>query len=328
MNIQVIVRCRGRSAMEISQRTPIITNTSGAVSSSITIETPSVSAINNTAGMGLGVTTTLPYSDRAPVSRTYSFDRVFGPEADQTCVYREVVEGMLDEVLAGYNCTIFAYGQTGTGKTYTMQGDLGTTAMNTPVADAGIIPRVLHRLFTLLDAVPNSEYSVKCSYIELYNEELRDLLASDFQQPTALGGHSTSGQPGGLKIYDDANKKGVNIQGLEETGIRNAQEGLALLHKGSQRRQVAETKMNTESSRSHSIFNLTVHMKESSGNGGEDLLKVGKLNLVDLAGSEAIGRSGAENKRAREAGMINQSLLTLGRVISALVEKSSHIPYR
>lgn len=80
--------------------------------------------------------------------------------------------------------------------------------------------------------------------------------------------------------------------------------------------------------RSHSIFSLTVHIKESSLTGGEDLLKVGKLNLVDLAGSEAIGRSGAENKRAREAGMINQSLLTLGRVISALVEKASYIPYR
>jgi kinesin family protein 11 len=215
---------------------------------------------------------------------------------------------------------------------YTMQGDISLTPLGKPCAEAGIIPRVLHRLFSLLESVPNAEFSVKCSYVELYNEELRDLLASDFHQPVALGGPGSNAQGttvGGLKIYEDANKKGgVTIQGLEETSIRNAKEGLGLLTKGSQRRQVAETKMNTESSRSHSIFSLTVHIKESAVHGGEDLLKVGKLNLVDLAGSEAIGRSGAENKRAREAGMINQSLLTLGRVISALVEKNSHVPYR
>ncbi|KAJ9110454.1 hypothetical protein QFC19_001580 [Naganishia cerealis] len=269
----------------------------------------------------------MPYTERAPVSKTYSFDKVFGPEADQTLVYKEAAEGMLDEVIQGYNCTIFAYGQTGTGKTYTMQGDLALTPLGTPVQDAGIVPRVMHRLFSLLESTPNAEFSVKCSYIELYNEELRDLLVQDFNQPVSLGG-SAAGPPGGLKIYEDPNKKGANIQGLEEINIRTASEGLQLLHKGSQRRQVAETKMNAESSRSHSIFMLTVHIKETSLTGGEDLLKVGKLNLVDLAGSEAIGRSGAENKRAREAGMINQSLLTLGRVISALVEKSSHIPYR
>lgn len=245
MNIQVVVRCRGRSAMEISQRTPAILSTQGAVSSSISVETPSTVG-STTAGMGLSVST-LPYSDRSPVSRTYSFDRVFGPEADQTLVFREVAEKALDEVLCGYNCTIFAYGQTGTGKTYTMAGDLSLTPMGTPTSEAGIIPRTLHRLFSLLEA-QSVEFSVKCSYIELYNEELRDLLASDFQQPTALGGTSQSGQTG-LKIYDDAQKKGVMIQNLEETSIRSPAEGLALLLKGSQRRQVAETKMNTESSR-------------------------------------------------------------------------------
>jgi len=102
--------------MEVSQRTPIICQTTGAVSSSITIETSHSAMSNMTSGLGLPVTT-LPYSERAPVSKTYGFDRVFGPEADQTIVYREVVENMLDEVIAGYNCTIFAYGQTGTGKT-------------------------------------------------------------------------------------------------------------------------------------------------------------------------------------------------------------------
>lgn len=200
-----------------------------------------------------------------------------------------------------------------------MAGDVDPTPLMEPSTEAGIIPRVLHRLFALLDAQENSEYSVRASYVELYNEELRDLLAPEYKDYT--GGSQ-------IKIFDDAAKKGVIIQGLEEAGVPDVKGGLALLNKGTQRRQTAETKMNSVSSRSHSIFSLTVAVKETSADKGEDLLRIGKFNLVDLAGSEAIGRSGAENKRAREAGMINQSLLTLGRVISALVDKSHHVPYR
>jgi kinesin family member 11 len=216
-----------------------------------------------------------------------------------------------------------------------MQGDLGTTPLGNPVAAAGMIPRVIFRLFNQLDE-SSADYSVKISYIELYNEELRDLLASDLaapvgsNQPMSMGSGSTrdaTSNPGGLKIFDDTSKRGVLIQGLEEISVKSAPDALVLLVKGSDRRQIAATKFNDHSSRSHSIFSITVHTKEISAM-GDDLLRVGKLNLVDLAGSENIGRSGAENKRAREAGMINQSLLTLGRVINALVEKSSHIPYR
>lgn len=302
----------------------------------MTIETASPST-------GLGVVT-------LPPTRTYPFDAVFGPEADQAMIYQEVVSPMLEEVLLGYNCTLFAYGQTGTGKTYvfrrlmyvcvliigscryTMQGDLGTTPMGNPNAQAGMIPRVLFRLFHQLED-SNADYSVKISYVELYNEELRDLLASEFSapagsiQPMGMGTRDTNPPAGGLKIFDDAAKKGVFIQGLEETAVKDAQDALALLVKGSHRRQIAATKFNDHSSRSHSVFSITIHTKETSSM-GEDLLRVGKMNLVDLAGSENIGRSGAENKRAREAGMINQSLLTLGRVINALVERGSHIPYR
>jgi len=214
-----------------------------------------------------------------------------------------------------------------------MQGDLGTTPLGNPVAAAGMIPRVLFRLFNQLEE-SGADYSVKVSYIELYNEELRDLLASELaapigsSQPTSMGsGSSRDVAAGGLKIFDDSSKRGVLIQGLEEIPVKSAPDALTLLVKGSDRRQIAATKFNDHSSRSHSIFSITVHTKEVSAM-GDDLLHVGKLNLVDLAGSENIGRSGAENKRAREAGMINQSLLTLGRVINALVEKSPHIPYR
>jgi kinesin family member 11 len=216
-----------------------------------------------------------------------------------------------------------------------MQGDLTPTPMGNPSAQAGMIPRVLFRLFHQLETTA-TDYSVKISFVELYNEELRDLLASEFSapvgsaQPMSKGGsnsNTTDSNQGGLKIFDDASKKGVFIQNLEETLVKDAKDALALLTKGSHRRQIAATKFNDHSSRSHSVFSITVHIKETSTM-GDDLLKVGKLNLVDLAGSENIGRSGAENKRAREAGMINQSLLTLGRVINALVDRSSHVPYR
>ncbi len=217
-------------------------------------------------------------------------------------------------MLQGYNCTIFAYGQTGTGKTYTMSGDMSETLGILSHA-AGVIPRVLHSLFTKLES-DEVESSVKCSFIELYNEELRDLVALD---------DSTK-----LKIYDDAQKKGhaaTLVQGMEETYIKSAGAGIKLLQDGSHKRQVAATKCNDLSSRSHTVFTITVYIKRTAEN-GEESVSAGKLNLVDLAGSENIQRSGAENKRAAEAGLINKSLLTLGRVINALVERGSHIPYR
>lgn len=215
---------------------------------------------------------------------------------------------------------------------YTMQGDLNPTPMGNPSTDAGIIPRVLFRLFHELET-SHTDFVVKISYIELYNEELRDLLSNELlapnnmAQPMGLAAKDSKNTDGGLKIFDDANKRGVVIQGLEEIAVKDCKHALGLLLKGSERRQIAATKFNDHSSRSHSVFSITVHLKETN-NMGDDLLKVGKLNLVDLAGSENIGRSGAENKRAREAGMINQSLLTLGRVINALVDKASHVPYR
>jgi len=212
---------------------------------------------------------------------------------------------------------------------FTMQGDLSPTPMGNPSSHAGVIPRVLFRLFHELEK-SYTDFVVKVSFVELYNEELRDLLATDLSAPTALTqpmGMAAKAADGGLKIFDEANKRGVFIQGLEEIAVRDSAHALTLLTKGSERRQIAATKFNDHSSRSHSVFTITVHLKEKNHT-GDDLLKVGKLNLVDLAGSENIGRSGAENKRAREAGMINQSLLTLGRVINALVDKTQHVPYR
>ena len=130
------------------------------------------------------------------------------------------------------------------------------------------------------------------------------------------------------KIFEDSAKKGsVIVQGLEEKVVQSKESVLKILEEGSLKRQTAATKMNASSSRSHTIFTITVTITEKSIVGQEKYIE-GKLNLVDLAGSENIGRSGAVDKRAREAGKINESLLTLGRVINSLVKRENHIPYR
>ncbi|PKI85484.1 Cin8p [Malassezia vespertilionis] len=301
-SMSVVVRVRGTAD---EARSVLATDGARGKQVAVSVDAAPLSSLH--APLSLG-------SQSNTRSRTYTFDHVFGPDADQGMVYQDAVSGVLDEVLLGYNCTVFAYGQTGTGKTYTMEGDLSSST-GTYASDAGVIPRTLFRLFHMLET-KEEEFSVHMSFVELYNEELRDLLSSE----------APAAQNTGLRMYEDK-QRGVVLQGLEEIPLRNAEHGLRLLRRGSQKRHIAATRCNESSSRSHCVFSLLVLVKDRSAR-GEEVMRTGKLNLVDLAGSENIGRSGAENKRAREAGMINQSLLTLGRVINALVDKSSHIPYR
>ncbi|KAI1077674.1 kinesin-domain-containing protein, partial [Whalleya microplaca] len=291
-NITVVVRCRGRNEREVRENSAVVVSAEGVK----------------------GKLVELSMGPNSLSNKTYNFDRVFSQAADQSMIYDDVVKPILEEMLGGYNCTIFAYGQTGTGKTYTMSGDM-TNTLGLLSDAAGIIPRVLHSLFNKLD-MDDTESFVKCSFIELYNEELRDLISGE--------------ENAKLKIFDDNSRKGHSttvVQGMEESHIKNATEGIKLLQDGSLKRQVAATKCNDLSSRSHTVFTITACVKRT-GEDGEDYVSAGKLNLVDLAGSENIQRSGAENKRAAEAGLINKSLLTLGRVINALVDRGSHIPYR
>ncbi|PVD30020.1 hypothetical protein C0Q70_09281 [Pomacea canaliculata] len=251
-----------------------------------------------------------------PLTKTFTFDHVFPPSSKQIDVYRAMVVPVVEEVLMGYNCTIFAYGQTGTGKTFTMEGersdDTSISWEDDPLS--GLIPRAMQQVFEQLQK-QEVEFSVRVSFLELYNEELFDLLGS-------------TEDPLRLRIYEDISKKGsLIISGLEEVVVRSKDEVYGIMERGASRRQTAATLMNAQSSRSHSVFSVTIHIKENTMD-GEELLKTGKLYLVDLAGSENIGRSGAVDKRAREAGNINQSLLTLGRVITSLVEHAPHVPYR
>lgn len=294
-NIQVVVRCRPFNTMERKSSHSVID-----------CDQSRREVVVKTGGP----------NDKA-ARKTYTFDMVFAPAAKQIDVYRSVVCPILDEVIMGYNCTVFAYGQTGTGKTFTMEGERSPDGQFTWEEDplAGIIPRTLHQIFEKLSE-NGTEFSVKVSLLEIYNEELFDLLSP---------GDDVNER---LQLFDDPrNKRGVVVKGLEEITVHNKDEVYQILERGAAKRKTASTLMNAYSSRSHSVFSVTIHMKEITLD-GEELVKIGKLNLVDLAGSENIGRSGAVDKRAREAGNINQSLLTLGRVITALVEKRPHIPYR
>ncbi|XP_059481232.1 kinesin-like protein KIF11-B [Neocloeon triangulifer] len=249
------------------------------------------------------------------MTKTFTFDKAFGPNSKQVDVYKAVAQPMISEVLEGYNCTIFAYGQTGTGKTFTMEGERSNDDMTwekDPLC--GLVPRVLSHMFDEL-RLKNIEFTMAVSYLELYNEELIDLLSPEEDNSK-------------LRLFEDAQSKGsVIVQGLTDVRVLDKKQVYDILSRGSKKRQTAATFMNATSSRSHTIFMVTIHIREST-EAGEDLIRTGKINLVDLAGSENISRSGATNQRAKEAGNINQSLLTLGRVITSLVEKTPHIPYR
>ncbi|PRW51062.1 125 kDa kinesin-related -like [Chlorella sorokiniana] len=287
-NVQVILRCRPPSKEELAARTQQVVRCDEAM-------------------RAVTLTQQVPGSKAAQQTRTYHFDKVFPPDTTQEKLYGSAISSIVEEVLEGFNCTIFAYGQTGTGKTHTMTGDI-TEELS---AGAGVIPRAIHQIFNYLDSI-NSEYSVKCSYLELYNEEITDLLTVGADVPK-------------VRIMED--RGGTALAGIEESIVKSSKEIFALLEQGSAKRRTAETLLNKQSSRSHSVFIVTVSVREVTPE-GDEVIRVGKLYLVDLAGSENITRSGAVEQRAKEAGNINKSLLTLGRVITALVEGQGHVPYR
>lgn len=180
---------------------------------------------------------------------------------------------------------------------------------------------LLQRLDDLLAPEPSTFMSEASKPIAKSGKE-RNLFGEGVSAPTQAAAAPPSER---LKIVEDK-KLGIKVQNLEEIPVRNADEVFTFVSKGIAKRATAETACNAQSSRSHCVFTLTIHMRETVD--GEDVIKIGKLNLVDLAGSECVGRSGAKDARAREAGNINQSLLTLGRVITALVDHLPHIPYR
>uniref|UniRef100_A0A8K9X1T8 Kinesin-like protein n=1 Tax=Oncorhynchus mykiss TaxID=8022 RepID=A0A8K9X1T8_ONCMY len=240
--------------------------------------------------------------------KTFTFDTVFGPDSKQLDVYNLTARPIIDSVLEGYNGTIFAYGQTGTGKTFTMEGVRAVPELR------GIIPNSFAHVFGhIAKAEGDTRFLVRVSYLEIYNEEVRDLLGKDQMQRLEV------------KERPDV---GVYIKDLSGYVVNNADDMDRIMTMGHKNRSVGSTNMNEHSSRSHAIFTITIECSEK-GMDGDQHVRMGKLHLVDLAGSERQGKTGATGQRLKEATKINLSLSTLGNVISALVDgKSTHVPYR
>jgi hypothetical protein len=255
----------------------------------------------------------------------FKVDNVFGSFATQQEIFDQTMPPIIKDVMRGYQSTVFAYGQTGTGKTYTMEGAVDDEA------HMGIIPRAAMTIFEKLKGETYIESTVSVSYLEIYNEELNDLLM-DPAKPAKVERTGSNGKKvaeRGLKIMEgNAKQGGVHCSGLSRQVVTDVAGVAAILHAAQERRNIGETKMNKASSRSHCLFTMTVESKEQT-EGGFVMTRVGKLNLVDLAGSECAKSAGTENvKQERERKNINTSLLSLGRVIMALKAKSNVIPYR
>ncbi|XP_035614746.2 kinesin-like protein KIF3B isoform X3 [Oncorhynchus keta] len=239
--------------------------------------------------------------------KVFTFDSVYDWNSKQVDLYDETFRPLVDSVLLGFNGTIFAYGQTGTGKTYTMEG-----VRNDPER-RGVIPNSFEHVFTHISRSQNQQYLVRASYLEIYQEEIRDLLSKD--------------QSGRLELKERPDT-GVYVKDLSSFVTKSVREIEHVMNVGNQNRSVGSTNMNEHSSRSHAIFVITIECSEL-GVDGENHIRVGKLNLVDLAGSERQTKTGAQGERLKEATKINLSLSALGNVISALVDgRSTHIPYR
>ncbi|TMW65051.1 hypothetical protein Poli38472_009218 [Pythium oligandrum] len=240
-------------------------------------------------------------------NQTFTYDHVFDDTDDQQVIFDNVARPVVQDIMDGYNATIFAYGQTSSGKTYTMEG----ASIDDPQL-RGIIPRTATEIFNnVMAADENIEFIVKVSYIEIYMEHIRDLLDPYKSKVN-------------LQVREDA-QRGIFVEGMTEISVTSDEELLSTMRDGAANRAVAATGMNEGSSRSHSVFMVTLYQR----NLVNQATKAGKLYLVDLAGSEMVRKTGASGKQLEEAKTINKSLSALGNVINALTDPSSqHIPYR
>ncbi|KAI4332059.1 hypothetical protein L6164_016998 [Bauhinia variegata] len=249
----------------------------------------------------------------------FTFDHVACETIDQEMLFRVACLPMVENCLSGYNSCMFAYGQTGSGKTYTMLGEIDGLEVK-PSPHRGMTPRIFEFLFARIQAEEESrrdeslKYNCKCSFLEIYNEQITDLL-----DPSSTN----------LLLREDV-MKGVYVENLSEFEVHSVSDIIRLLTQGSANRKVAATNMNRESSRSHSVFTCVIESrweKDATTN-----FRFARLNLVDLAGSERQKTSGAEGERLKEAANINKSLSTLGHVIMILMDvahgKPRHVPYR
>lgn len=261
-------------------------------------------------GQGI-VTRPIPREDNRAQPLPFKFDKVFDPSCSQDTVFEEISE-LVQSALDGYRVCIFAYGQTGSGKTYTM---LGQRNSNGDV-HLGMIPRAVRQVFDSAKAMEVDGWSFKlsASFLEIYNESVRDLLVDS---------RKASGKEEYRITYNNDTTMCV-VSDLTVVDVQDEHQVQQLIEKSMKNRATAATKANERSSRSHSVFRLMIEGRNSTT--GQTLN--GLLNLIDLAGSERLNQSKAEGDRLRETKHINKSLSALGDVISALANRDKHVPFR
>ncbi|XP_073920576.1 chromosome-associated kinesin KIF4A isoform X2 [Castor canadensis] len=244
--------------------------------------------------------------------KSFTYDFVFDPSTEQEEVFNTAVAPLIKGIFKGYNATVLAYGQTGSGKTYSMGGAYTSEQENEPTV--GVIPRVIQMLFKEIDKKSDFEFTLKVSYLEIYNEEIWDLLCLSREKASQIN------------IREDP-KEGIKIMGLTEKTVVVASDTVSCLEQGNNSRTVASTAMNSQSSRSHAIFTISIEQRKKNDKNSSFR---SKLHLVDLAGSERQKKTKAEGDRLKEGININRGLLCLGNVISALGDdkKGSFVPYR
>ncbi|KAF0692566.1 Aste57867_16378 [Aphanomyces stellatus] len=342
-NFKVVIRVRPPLPRELQGDKPFQNVVS--VDSSGHYLTVSDSSHHTSATGGNGSCTDDQASSASGTSysnHSFSFDHVYDQHSTQRAVYENTAKAVVESSLEGYNATIFAYGQTGTGKTYTMEG---FNSSGGSLEDRGIIPRAIEQIFMHIQANVSARmrFLVRASYLQIYNESISDLLKPERNN---------------LTIREDK-KRGVFVEGLSEWVVRSPEEIYGLMERGGAMRATGSTKMNEISSRSHAVFIIIAEQSQTTyvDPSGKEIppdeftalvnapardrsvkleslvrqsFKVGKLNLVDLAGSERVRLSGATGQRLEESKKINQSLSALGNVIAALTDTRGrqHIPYR
>ncbi|KAL2895888.1 Kinesin-like protein KIN-7O [Bienertia sinuspersici] len=244
-------------------------------------------------------------------SSKFEFDRIFGEDCNTKDVYEARTKEIVSAAVAGFNGTVFAYGQTNSGKTHTMRGTLN---------EPGVIPLAVRNLFDIIQEVPDREFLLRMSYLEIYNEEINDLLVPEHRR---------------LQIHESL-ERGIFVAGLREEIVASPEQVLDFMEFGESHRHIGETNMNLHSSRSHTIFRMIIESRDKAEDDESedscDAVRVSVLNLVDLAGSERAAKTGAEGVRLKEGSHINKSLMTLGTVIKKLSEgaesQGGHVPYR
>lgn len=255
-----------------------------------------------------------------PEPRVFTYDFVADEIASQEHVFASVGRPVATACLSGFNCTIFAYGQTGAGKTYTILGpDMGNSFSGSELEFRGLLPRCAEYIFDSIareTASGDVEFLVKCSYLEIYQEAIIDLL-------------DLSGESRTLQLREDM-KRGVYVEGLGEETLSDVRDAYQRILAGNRNRHIGATSMNKESSRSHTVFTLHIECKDMRT--GAINYRSSRFHLIDLAGSERQRASDAAGERLKEAGKINKSLSALGNVINSLVDiaegKNRHVHYR